>query len=232
MSNKENNKKSLVLLDENVDIDKLMDDFVQKGIIPKNHKHPKTFTRDIADAYFLSKDEKNYHDWLKEEIEKRKDANETAGSRLDKLEKLKIQFESHYEKLIRSKGKLNATSKIYQNLIDVEKQFIAEICRDLGAFQKLKNLEPNLKKENFLIYNFIGFLDIYYTKYIPTKRRRKYELRLNKTTWTQLVLEHYGIKLEEENIEKIKTSRPKSLSVNYFIKRKRKELKTIRKMEK
>lgn len=81
MRNKENNKESLVLLDENVDIDKLMDDFVQKGIIPKNHKHPKTFTRDVVDAYFLSKSEKDQYDWLKEEIEKRKDAKETAESR-------------------------------------------------------------------------------------------------------------------------------------------------------
>ena len=64
-----------------------MDDFVQKGIIPKNHKHPKTFTRDIADAYFLSKSEKDHYDWLKEEIEKRKGAKETAESRLYKFEK-------------------------------------------------------------------------------------------------------------------------------------------------
>lgn len=52
----------MVLLDENVDIDKLMGDFIQKGIIPENHKHPKTFTRDIANAYFLSKTEKEYYD--------------------------------------------------------------------------------------------------------------------------------------------------------------------------
>ena len=77
MRNKEN-KESLVLLDENVNIDKLMDGFIQKRIIPENHKHPKTFTRDIADAYFLSKTQKEYYDGLREVIEKRKGAKETA----------------------------------------------------------------------------------------------------------------------------------------------------------
>jgi len=121
MRNKENNKESLVLLDENVNIDKLMEDFIQKGIIPENHKHPKTFTRDIANAYFLSKLEKELYDGLRDEIQRYKDAKEMAESRFHKLEKSKKQFESYYKQIFPYGSKLEVTLRLYQNLIDAEK---------------------------------------------------------------------------------------------------------------